>query len=135
MRRMLLGTIALAFFLTLPLAADVPAQQLDPLKRVREKMEQLQKKIDCAVNDKTCTEKPKQDGAEVKTPEPAPTPGAPPQTPGATAQTPGASAGNASPLNAEFTSTYSRQCRWGRRRFSRPWSATTGARCRCRDEG
>ena len=75
MARMRLGTFALAFFIALPLAADVLAQQFDPLKRVREKMEQLQKKIDCAVNDQTCTEKATEDGAEVQTPQPAPIPG------------------------------------------------------------
>ena len=105
MGRMLLGTVTLGFFITLPLAADPHAQQFDPLKRVREKMEQLQKTIECAVNDKACVEKAKQDGAEIKTPQPAPTPGAVPQEPGAVAQAPGGSAGNVRPPDAEFTST------------------------------
>jgi hypothetical protein len=105
MARILLGTIALAFFMALPLAADVLGRQFDPLKRVREKMEQLQKKIDCAVNDTACTEEARQGGAEVEPSQPAPAPGTPPQPPGAVAHTPGGPAANVSPLNAAFTST------------------------------
>lgn len=103
MARLPLGTIALALFISLLPPEDVCAQQFDPLKRAREKMERLQKKIDCAVNDKACSEETKQEGAEVKTPQPAPAPDASPQPPG-TVVTPGGSA-NVGPLNVEFTST------------------------------
>lgn len=65
MVRTAFGTIGVAVFV-MSAAAVSPsdAGQFDPLKKLREKAEQLQKKIDCAVNDKACIEKAKREGAD-----------------------------------------------------------------------
>jgi hypothetical protein len=92
-----------AFVVALCLASlgtSLRAQQWDPLKRIREKAEQLRKKVECAVNDSACIDKAKKEGAEVKT-VPAP-PGAPPA---ANNQAAGLAQASASPLDAAFTAT------------------------------
>src|SRR5688572_25525702 len=106
MRRMLIRALVLILLIAPTFSADLLAGQFDPLKRVREKMQKLQKKIECAVNDQACIDKAKKEGAEVVTTPPVPAPGAPAQNPVAAAQKPGApAAASAAPLNATFSST------------------------------
>lgn len=81
------------------LSSTAMAHQWDPLRRVREKAEQLRKKIECAVNDAACIEKAQKDGADVKT-IPAP-PGAQVPGPGQA----GVAAATSAPLNVVFSST------------------------------
>lgn len=57
-------TLGLAFLVLSAAVPSAAAGQFDPLKRLREQAEALQKKIDCAVGDKACADKAKQDTAK-----------------------------------------------------------------------
>ena len=132
MRRMLIRALVLILVIGVSFSADLLARQFDPLKRVREEMQKLQKKIECAVNDQACIDKAKKEGSDVTMVPPSPTPGAP-QAPGTVAQKPGAAATSAAPLNAAFTSTplapyadgpASMISTWMAKSFDRVWDFT-----------